>query len=130
MPCFDISSRLRLPAKRRRPLQTRQRWISIFVFLSITVKGASVRTLIGRVLESYFFSVTFTLAVVFAQSSFKVAVFPLVLSREIVNCSVGEAFLETFMSTRARSWLSAYLVPHCPVSLLMISFQPVSLGIE
>src|SRR5215469_3744708 len=44
MPYFAISSRLRLPAKRRMPPQTRQRWISIFVCLFIAIKTPGVRT--------------------------------------------------------------------------------------
>src|SRR6516162_1298758 len=51
MPYFRISSRLRLPAKRRMPPQTRQRWIWIFAFLSIALKTAGVETTEARTLS-------------------------------------------------------------------------------
>ena len=62
-------------------------------------------------LVRYFFWLIFTLAAVFAQSSFNMAELPPVFCKDMVNCSVGEALVETFMSTLARSSFSWYSVP-------------------
>src|SRR5207253_4489299 len=46
----------------------------------------------------------------------------------MVNCSTGCASDSTFMSSRAKSYLASYAVPHCPVFRLMMSFQAARPG--
>ena len=75
-------------------------------------KQASANFDVGVGVHGYFFSITSTLAMVSAQSSFNTAELVPVWSKPMVNCSVGDAFFETFISTRARSCFSSYCVPH------------------
>ena len=49
-------------------------------------------------------------------------------SNPMVNCSTGAASVSTFASTRTRSCSGWYSVPHCPVCLLTMSFQPPGAG--
>src|SRR3954463_5236541 len=65
---------------------------------------------------------------VFPQSRLRSAVLSFFLSKEMVNCSTDCGRAVFFMSTRAKSWLSSYFVPHWPVCLLIISFHVPSEG--
>src|SRR5512145_780846 len=49
-------------------------------------------------------------------------------SKAMTNCSTGSRKVSTRASTRTRSCAGSYTVPHCPVCLLIMSFQPVGLG--
>src|SRR5258708_32679996 len=71
---------------------------------------------------------TVTEALVFSHAMIRSAALVPLPFRSMVNCSTGAAGFETFISMRARSWVWSYSVPHWPVCLLMISFQPVSEG--
>ena len=49
-------------------------------------------------------------------------------SNAMVSFSTGAASVSTLVSTRTRSCSALYSVPHCPVCLLMMSFQLFSPG--
>jgi len=101
---------LQLPSKDNRNLTDHHAGFSVRVVPTlqrtrhISVEKPACVVLLG---SQNYFSSTSTLAVVLAQSSFKVADLPPVLSSEMVNCSVEVAWLATFMSTRPRSCFSS-----------------------
>src|SRR2546429_1902084 len=81
----------------------------------------------GEVEMQSYFAETGIDARVFSHSSFNTPPFPFG-SIAIVNCSTGCRRVSTRMSSRARSYRASYSVPHCPVFLLTMSFQPVGEG--
>ena len=63
-----------------------------------------------------------------SQSRFSTPFWPFA-STEIVKRSTAVGSVLTFMSIVKRSFAALWAVPHWPVSLLTMSFQPFAVGI-